>query len=121
MKRDLDLVRAILLAMEAHPSGFAPEPFTVRGYDQEVIGHHIWLMAQGHLVTATEVTASHDHSPIALPGAITWQGHEFLDAARNERVWRKLKAELKDRGVTLPFALIEDLVRKIAASLAGLD
>jgi hypothetical protein len=31
MKRDLDLVRKILLALEAHAHGFAPAPFTVPG------------------------------------------------------------------------------------------
>ena len=40
MKRDMELVRAILLVMWAHPHGFAPTDFTVAGYDQEVIGHH---------------------------------------------------------------------------------
>jgi hypothetical protein len=120
MKRDMDLVRAILLAMEAYPNGFAPADFTIAGYDQDVIGHHVWLMAQGRLVTADDVTASGDRSPTALPGAITWQGHEFLAVARNDRVWRKVKTELKDRTLSLSFALIQDLAIKYAARLAGL-
>jgi Hypothetical protein (DUF2513) len=99
MKRDMDLVRAILLAMEAHPFGYAPADFTIAGYDQDVIGHHCWLMAQGRLITADETSSHGDRSPLALPGAITWQGHEFLAAARNDRVWLKVKAELKDRGL----------------------
>jgi hypothetical protein len=121
MKRDMDLVRTILLNLEAQAGGFAPAGFTVRGYDQQVIGHHIWLMEQGGLLTAEDVTAQGDTAPIALPGTITWQGHEFLAVTRNDRVWRKLKTELKDRGLSLPFALIQQLAIKIAASLAGLE
>lgn len=120
MKRDLDLVRKILLAMEAHASGFAPAAFTVPGYDQEAIGHHVWLMKQGQLLTADDVTSQGDPSPMALPGSITWKGHDFLDTVRTEKVWTKVRTELKDRAISLPFVLVQELAMKIAASLAGL-
>jgi hypothetical protein len=120
MKRDMELVRAILLAMEAHASGFAPDPFTIRGYDQETIQHHVWLMEQGGLVTASDVTVQGDASPVALPGSLTWAGHDFLDTVRTDKVWRKVKAELKDRGISLPFSLLQALALKIAAALVGL-
>jgi hypothetical protein len=38
MTLDMDLVREILLTVEKGPSGFAPTPFTVDGYDDETIG-----------------------------------------------------------------------------------
>jgi hypothetical protein len=120
MKRDMELVRAILLAMEAHAAGFAPDPFTVRGYDQETIQHHVWLMEQGGLVTASDITAQGNASPVALPGSLTWAGHDFLDTVRNDKVWRKVKAEVKDRGISLPFSLLQALALKIAAALVGL-
>jgi Hypothetical protein (DUF2513) len=120
MKRDMELVRAILLAMEAHESGYAPSPFTIAGFDQGVIGHHVWLMEQGELVTAVEMTAMNEASPIAIPLSITWKGHDFLDAVRTDKVWLKVKTELKDKGLSLPFALLQALALKIAANLAGL-
>jgi hypothetical protein len=120
MKRDLELVRKILLAMEAHHHGFAPESFTVAGYDQDVIDHHVWLMEQGGLVTAVDSTVQQAPSPTALPQSITWDGHEFLDAVRNDKVWLRLKADLKDRGLALPFSLVQSLALKIVATLAGL-
>jgi hypothetical protein len=120
MKRDMDLVRAILIAMAAHPHGFAPADFTVAGYDDETIGHHVWLMEQGGLVTAADVTAFENGSPTAIPQSVTWDGHEWLALVRNETVWLKLKAELKDKGLTLPFSLLSALALKIASKLAGL-
>jgi hypothetical protein len=120
MKRDLELVRKILLAMEAHQHGFAPTPFTIAGYDQDVIEHHVWLMDQGGLITALDTTASQEPSPTALPQSITWDGHEFLDAVRNDKVWLKLKAEMKDKGLSLPFSLLQSLALKFVATLAGL-
>jgi hypothetical protein len=78
MKRDMDLVRKILLAMDAQPHGFALDRITIDGYNQETIGYHVWLMADGQLITAAEVTAIDDRSPISIPLAITWKGREFL-------------------------------------------
>lgn len=121
MKRDIELVRRILLALEAHPHGFAPQPFTVVGYDQDTIDHHVWLMAQGGLLQASATTGLGARSPVALPESITWAGHEFLDVVRSDKVWRKLQTELKDRAITLPFSLLHDLALKIAKSLAGLE
>jgi hypothetical protein len=120
MHRDMDLVRQILLAMEAYEHGFAAARFTIAGYDQEIIGHHVWLMAQGQLITAAPVTAQGDLSPIALPEAITWAGHDFLDAVRDDQVWSTVKAVQRDKGLTLPFALLQDLALKILAAHVGL-
>jgi len=73
------LVRAILVAMERSPLGEeAPAVFAIAGYDRETIGHHVWLMEQGGLITAAEITTVGDQSPISQPLAITWRGHEFL-------------------------------------------
>jgi hypothetical protein len=121
LTRDLELVRRILLALEAHPHGFAPEPFTVPGYDQDTIGHHIWLMAQGGLLTATVTTVQQAPSPIARPESIPWAGHECLDTVRADMVWRRRQAELKDRAIPLPFSRVQALATKIAKSLAGLE
>lgn len=81
MKRDMELVRRILLAMDAQPHGFATAPIVIPGYDQETVGHHVWLMADGGLITAAEMTVVGDPSPTSAPLAITWKGRAFLDGA----------------------------------------
>ncbi len=116
----MDLVRRILLALEAREHGYAPGGFTIAGYDQDVIGHHVWLMEQGRLITAVKTTVHGDASPNALPITITWAGHDFLDAVRNDRVWGKVRTELKDKAITLPFTLLQDLALKILAAHIGL-
>jgi|KBSMisStandDraft_5_1062788.scaffolds.fasta_scaffold52733_4 uncharacterized Zn-binding protein involved in type VI secretion len=120
MKRDMELVRKILLAMEADPHGFAADDFTIAGYGQEVIGHHVWLMEQGNLITASATTVQRDGSPVALPGTITWIGHDFLAVVRNDTVWAKVKVVLKDKGLSLPFTLLQELALKILAAHVGL-
>jgi|GEM_PF-7061885 len=46
MKRDIDLVREILLALEEHDHGYAPKDLEIRGYSKEQIGYHVWLMGR---------------------------------------------------------------------------
>lgn len=52
--------------------------------------------------------------------SLTWQGHEFLDAARNDRVWLKVMAHLQDRGLDAPISVIQQLATKFGASMLGL-
>jgi Hypothetical protein (DUF2513) len=44
MKRDMDLVRQILITIEDYEDGFAPETVDVPGYTEETIGYHLVLM-----------------------------------------------------------------------------
>ena len=46
MKRDMNLVRKIILALEDSPAGFAPKDFEVDGHNKEEIGYHIYIMME---------------------------------------------------------------------------
>ena len=116
MKRDMDLIRAILLEMEQAPS--RDIKIHARGYSPEQIAYHLKLLKQAGLIEAIDQT---NFDGLAfIPTSLTWQGHEFLEATRNEGVWQKLKAELKDRGLSIPFKLVEELATKITAEYLGL-
>ena len=45
--------------------------------------------------------------------SLTWQGHEFLDAARNDTIWRKAKKKVLETTGGLAFDVLK------AALLAG--
>jgi hypothetical protein len=49
MKRDMDLIREMLLAIEAHPSGFAPIKIDIEGYTQEQISYQATLLGEAKL------------------------------------------------------------------------
>jgi hypothetical protein len=120
MKRDMELVRAILIAMEAHPTGYAPPDLSIPGYDETEVGYHVHLMHEGELVTAFEAAPFGAETPVAIPLTITWKGHEFLDAVRNDTVWAKVKTIVKERGSPLPFTVLQALALKYLAAHFGL-
>ena len=90
MKRDMDLIRAMLLAIEADPHGFAPK-IEIHGYTQEEIGYHATLLGEAGLANVIDVTCEESKTPVALVERLTWAGHEFLDTARENRIWNQAK------------------------------
>lgn len=94
MQRDLDLVRKILLGLEKHPAGFAPDEFSVEGYSQEQVAFHVYLLGQVEFLKVANPTTRGSSSPSAIPVSITWDGYEFLAAAREASVWNAAKAKL---------------------------
>lgn len=114
MKRDMDLIRAMLLAIEADNHGFAPE-MAIDGYTQEQIGYHAVLLGEAGLAKVHDVTHGGSHSPEALITRLTWEGHEFLDAARENNRWNKAKDTIgKIGGASLPIwtEILADLAKK---------
>jgi hypothetical protein len=115
MRRDPDLIRQILLALERHPGGFAPDEIAIPGFTSEQIGYHIHLLAQAGLVKAVEAGHLQSQSPQAKARELTWAGHEFLDAARNLDHWNRAKQIIASAGsasLDIWKAVLTDLVKK---------
>ena len=110
MKRDMDLIRKILLVTEAEPQRKIPY---IEGYTSEQIGHHVYLMMQAGLIEGADATTYQDLYNIAIPDQLTWQGHDFLDACRNESVWNKAKEKLKSIGGDVPLSVVQSLLIEI--------
>jgi hypothetical protein len=97
MKRDLDLVREILLAVEA--SDEIPLRWVELdhlGRPQGEIAYHVVLMAEAGLLEAQNLVTMQRY--LWLPKRLTWRGHEFLDAIREPEVWRRTKEGVAKAG-----------------------
>jgi hypothetical protein len=116
MKRDMDLIRKILIAVEKHPHGFAPEEIEIDGYDHETVGYHLVLMGQGEgdLLQITPFSSFGDSGPSAIVERMTWKGHEFLDNVRNETVWNKVKGIVIAKGGSISFEVLKSVVTDTA-------
>ena len=54
MKRDMDLIRKILLRIEESPDFSFISPFDIEGYETEQISYHIELLDEAGLIKAKE-------------------------------------------------------------------
>jgi hypothetical protein len=117
MKRDMDLVRKILIQMEDWPARPVDRELVVPGYTEEEIEFHVGMMAKAGLLEAYDAS-SHD-GEAWIPQAITWQGQDFLKAARSETVWNKAKELAKKNAGALSIEamklVLEVLVKKASA------
>jgi hypothetical protein len=115
MKRDMDLVRAILLAVESHQDGYAPSDLKVDGYTEDQVAYHCYLLGQSGLVEAIDTAHMGSTSPTASIRTLTWAGYDFLEASREPSIWQQAK-EVVDRvggaSLTIWTAVLTDLVRR---------
>jgi hypothetical protein len=82
MKRDMKLIRKLVLNLEDAPTGFAPSNLGVAGYTREQIGYHAYLLIQAGLAKGSDVTTIGSSGPIGMITSLTWAGHEFMCATR---------------------------------------
>jgi hypothetical protein len=115
MQRDMDLVRQILLALEQHPSGFAPDDLQIDGYTRDQIAYHAYIMGQAGLIEVADTTTMDSSGPEAMINNMAWAGHEFLEAAREPKRWAEAKAVLHKAGgasFQVWTTVLTDIIRK---------
>jgi hypothetical protein len=120
MKRDMDLAREILLKIEdkSSPNESLNLEDELAEHSVEEIMYHVKLLAQADLVEATD-ESSHDGIYWIAEG-LTWKGHEFLDAVRNDTVWNDTKEIVKQKGGSIAFDVLKSLALQVAAKHFGL-
>lgn len=93
-KRDMDLVRLLLLAAE----GDEQAEKDLEGYPQNLRHYHATMLIDEDFVYGT-----YNSSAYRFQG-LTWSGHEFIDTVRNSEIWMVTKEQAKKAGVwTLGF------------------
>jgi hypothetical protein len=110
MKREIDLIRQILLDLEEQGAYANWMDIDNEDYAPEQIDYHLELLAEAGLIS---VGTSERGRLRLLPVRLTWQGHEFLDAARDERRWAKVTGALEGLG-SVPFEIVGDALLEMA-------
>jgi hypothetical protein len=99
MKRDLELVRKLLLYFDEKPHPEQVEVPPIPEYDEVTIKYHLVLLYDaGYLRCEPIRSKTSDRIIYVLPFELTWDGHEFLDKIRSPHVWDEVMANMKERG-----------------------
>ncbi len=114
MKRDMGLIRKLLILMEADEGKFFP----LEEYSKEIVYRHLQLMGKAGLIDVSFVTPQGSLYPThAINPELTWEGHEFLSAVRNETVWGTVTEVVKSKGGSIPFEVLKALAIEISKGL----
>lgn len=116
MKRDMDLVRNILIATEDADKPINSDFATFDGYDCDQIIYHIQLLAAHGLIDITEAGDMASHDRVYING-LTWDGADYLDAIRDNRVWEKTKRIVKDTVGSTTMSVIKQAAQDVALSM----
>jgi hypothetical protein len=98
MKRDMDLVRELLLKLEAEPLdgnlwSLDVDGFGITGHTYEEVAYHMVLLIDGELLDGER-----EQSGGFVARKLTWAGHDFLDSVRDPKIWSATKDKVKKAG-----------------------
>ena len=114
MKRDLDLVRQVLLQIEALPAG-PPAQYRTSEIDDPVLLAHFELVIAAGLVNGKIARSQGVRGDVISISGLTWEGHEWIEMVRSETMWDETKSTLLENGGVLTF----ELTKAVASKLLG--
>lgn len=112
MKRNMSLIRKILLAVEANE-----QPDLIPDYSADEVLYNQALAVEAGLVEGR--VSNNLSNTTQIPSAVhikklTWQGHEFIDLMKKAEVWETIQREFKEAS----FATILNVGRELAEGWA---
>ena len=105
MKRDLDLIRQIMLTLEEKmeygknfQSAQLIEVIQDKTLSAEKLAYHIGLLVESDLIRAKEYKYQSGEPTDYLIITITSQGQDFIDTIRQDTTWNKIKEKASNIG-----------------------
>ena len=116
MKREMDILRDLMLILEALPiraGGMVSIPyddqiFTVSGYSEEQIIYHLRQLVESGFIDSANAQ-SMSMGGFSFQG-LTPSGHDFLDSVRDSEIWNKTKEGASAAG-GFSLDLLKDLAK----------
>jgi hypothetical protein len=106
MKRDWDVVRKILLAIEDLPDRKSViTENDVEHVDSDNVYHHALILIEAGYVVGNE--GSRQGGKSVFINRLTWQGHELLDSIRQQSKWNDIKRYAREHSIELTSKGIE--------------
>ena len=101
MKRDMDLVRLVLLKIEEEYRSTAIYDLEIPGYDAETVAYHCKILYEAGMISDYDARYADDELFMFGVGSLTWDGNDFLDKIRDNSQWKKVKDTITQKGLPL--------------------
>lgn len=118
MKRNMDLIRKLLFALEDREEDLA-ESLTIDGYTNEMVAYHCSLLYDAGYVKCYDGLYGDDHLIDYGVGSLTWDGAEFLEKVRSNKVWNKTKEVIVHKGLPMALDVIKSVVESIVFGIVS--
>lgn len=114
MRRDMELMRLLLLQHEGH------EAVDLSKYPEDAQVYHEAQLIEAGLLRGHPLHDLKGKVTGVVVWDVTWAGHDFLAAARSTGTWTKAMGKLKAVGVDVPLSVMKTLLEHYAKELLGL-
>lgn len=109
MKRDMDLVRKILLKIEEQHVSTAILNLKIEGYDLPTVAYHCKILNEAGLLSHYSAQYASNEIYMFQVGGLTWEGNDYLDKVRDDSVWKKTKDVIVEKGLPMVFDTIKTI------------
>lgn len=121
MKRDMDLIRNLLIKVEeVYEPGAGSINFSkirIDGYDDKVIAEHLLLVKEAGLIRNINAKQYVTGSTMLSIGNLTNEGYDTLEKFRNDTVWNKTKEIARDKGLPMLIDIFSQVASTVIAGI----
>lgn len=126
MKRDMELIRELLLAIEVMEKPFyqSQELEISSERSRAEINYNLQLLTDAGFIDAKTEGSFSSPIPEVCIKRMTWEGHEFLDKARSESIWSTAKETITKKGLSLEtvgFGILTQVLASVAKQVLALN
>jgi len=116
MKRDWDVIREVLLAVEENSS--RELHYDVAEDNERKTAEHAFLLWKSGFLDGID-GSSMDGEYVIVTG-LTWAGHDLLQTIQSKPVWERIKSTAQEKSIDLTFDAVKKLgSMALDAILAG--
>jgi len=108
MKRDLNLLRELLLVIE-DADAVLPRQRVELASSVPKVQHHLRLLVEAGFVRGVGET-----SDGSISVRLTWQGYEFLELIRDGSIWQRVQSFVRHKGKGLNVAILQAVLAEQA-------
>ncbi len=116
MKRNMDLIRQLAIRIELADNQLDVGDILIETFSPEEILYHCGLMREAGLIVG-QIVALPDGVGYGMISHLTWPGHDFLDAARDDKLWNRTMKTVGERVSSVTFDSLLDLLKAGALAL----
>lgn len=109
MKRDMNLVRLILLEIEEKYRSTVIYDLTIDGYDAETVAYHCKILYDAGLISDYGAQYAGDEIDLFGVGSLTWDGNDFLEKIRDNSQWKKVKETISQKDLPMVIDTIKSI------------
>ena len=117
MKRNMDIIRLLLLQLEGDDDAIEQ----LKNYSEKETAYNAALAVEAGLIEGEVLYTGVGKSEILAVDMdrLSWQGHDFLDAARDETLWKKAKQTVMKPAASFTFDLVKEWLKAEVRSRFG--